>query len=345
MDPALIVQYRNVAESLVGSVDWRNDVKGFCPCPGRQLHTSASTKRDCVVFVDPGRAPSIFCVHTSCGDIIAQRNRALRSGCGKARWAAERGAALPASTFVVPSATPEERSRRRRRRKLEGLASRARRGAATLLRDHAWAVNEIVSPVPLDDDPACHWRQFLLLFDPREVIWIGDRFDSGESRHTSHFRPAVDWLGGKSPPAGPLVSASVFRFGCHARTRENVVHTPFLVVESDTLARDEITAVFRFLRERMQLPLRAIIDTGGRSLHGWFDNPPPSKRREELLTVLRALGCDDAPWREPSMSRLPGARRQAGRETRRQRLLWLDLPAQKGGAGGAVTNKYTRARN
>ena len=41
-----------------------------------------------------------------------------------------------------------------------------------------------------------------------------------------------------------------------------------MVIESDTLARDEVGAVFAYLRRRLHYDLHCIVDTAGKSLHG-----------------------------------------------------------------------------
>ena len=91
-------------------------------------------------------------------------------------------------------------------------------------------------------------------------------------------------------PSGPLIAASTFQPGSAQRCRDRVANSRFLVVESDTLGADEVGGVFRFLREAESLPLRAVIDTAGRSVHGWFERPSDPIKLEELLFVLPALG-------------------------------------------------------
>ena len=87
---------------------------------------------------------------------------------------------------------------------------------------------------------------------------------------------------------------------------------------SDSLAKLEVLAVFNWMRAFARL--RAVLDTGGKSLHGWFDFPAEQELRE-LRVILPALGCDPALFTASQPCRLPGARRGE----RWQCLLWLDL--------------------
>jgi len=68
---------------------------------------------------------------------------------------------------------------------------------------------------------------------------------------------------------GNYTCGSSFKPGCHSRSNENLNGHRFLVIESDTLARDEVGAIFAYLNRRLHFSLHAIIDTAGKSLHGW----------------------------------------------------------------------------
>jgi hypothetical protein len=93
----------------------------------------------------------------------------------------------------------------------------------------------------------------------------------------------------------------------------------FLVVESDTLAKDQVGAVFKWLRDKVGLDLVAIVDTAGKSLHGWFRYPAHEFEVEELKLVLPALQCDPKLFTPSQPVRLPGALRDG----KRQKLVYL----------------------
>ena len=325
MSSDFLFQSRRIAEGLLGEIDWERG--GLARCPGADLHPRGSTgKRDCRVFIGGDKPPTIYCVHTtSCAGAVAEKNRELRRAIGRAEWEHRRGLdpTLPARRPI----TGEERARRRREKRQAEIARRAQAALPRLLTDYAWSLDDILaSSLAYHQDPADGWRELLHLFDPADVLWIGGRRQSGKPCYDSLFRPAADWLRLASCPAGPLLCASVFRPGSYQRCRDNVLCTPFLVVESDTLSRNQIGAVFRWLATAGGVPLRGVVDTGGKSLHGWFDQPCAGTRRDDLLTALIAMGCDRGPMKEPAMSRLPSAQ-EPGRNL--QRLLWsnpLTLP-------------------
>ena len=81
---------------------------------------------------------------------------------------------------------------------------------------------------------------------------------------------------------------------------------------------------------RMFLRLRAILNTGNKSLHGWFDKPT-LEQLEELQSILPALGFDRAMFTPSQPCRLAGVVRPNSphdpilRLPIYQSLLWLDL--------------------
>ena len=117
---------------------------------------------------------------------------------------------------------------------------------------------------------------------------------------------------------GHYVCPSTFKAGSFSRSKDNLVRRAFLVVESDELDKDTIGAVFRWLRDKVGLNLRCIVDTAGKSLHGWFDFPPPEEL-DDLRVMLPELGCDPKMFTATQPCRLPGALR-AGQY---QKLIYL----------------------
>src|SRR5687767_6066765 len=71
----------HIVQSLFGDVDWIDALTGFIKCPGADLHSHRSTKRDCRIKLDG--APTLYCVHNSCAGVIAEKNHLLRSEIGK----------------------------------------------------------------------------------------------------------------------------------------------------------------------------------------------------------------------------------------------------------------------
>ena len=169
------------------------------------------------------------------------------------------------------------------------------------------------------------WRPLLSLFDATEVVWIGRTVKDSAGAESSdewlasckrRFRPVSEWLQEQSAP-GLLTCPSSFTPGVSSRSTENIALRRYLVVESDTLSKCQVCAVFKWLEQFMKL--RAIIDTAGKSLHGWFEMPLPSIL-EELKVILPALGCDPAMFTPAQPCRLP----RGVRDGQFQCLVYLD---------------------
>jgi hypothetical protein len=161
-----------------------------------------------------------------------------------------------------------------------------------------------------------HHLQVLGLFDDDDIVGAGatSGYRKSETRvPVPHYK---EWFAEPSCP-GPFITGT-FKPGTYSRAAVNVLHRRFLVIESDSLSRDEIGAVFRWLDVSVGLRLRAIVDTAGKSLHAWFDFPTLGvfSRLEQWLPCF---GCDPAMFNAAQPCRLPGALRDG----RYQKLIFI----------------------
>lgn len=191
------------------------------------------------------------------------------------------------------------------------------------------------SPLILDREPAQEAHVLVEnLFLPEDVLWLGDVRDSGSSKHTSNFRRRDDWLKCLNLP--PRIASGVFRAGSESRKQISLKNSSFLIIEADELIgrkpsnqteREEnkklSAALVAFLQCRLKLSLRAVIDTGGKSLHAWLDRPS-AEGEVALTSTLEGLGIDVSVFKQSATAplRLPGCRHhQTGKQAR---LLYLN---------------------
>ncbi len=336
---------RQVAAGIVGEVDWQSEVSGFCRCPGESLHTSPTGKKDCRVNVDG--APTIYCFHASCAPAVAASNRNLRMAIGQSPWELKlpgcmilrngdvlqsSGAVLRRELLAVghhggAAAPPYLGSRGRsphqdaERIVLETLRVNAERFMSDLFEKFHWPFAQIVEDSPLQvcqRDAEDQFRTWLKLWPAHCHVWIGDIFSSGKPEHKTHFRPVADWYQ-IGPVMGNFTCGSSFKPGSFQRSNTNCNGMRFLVIESDTLAKDEVGAVFAYLNLRLHFNLHAVIDTAGKSLHGWFDTPRDKRIEARLKAVLSVFGCDPKLFTYSQPVRVPGAYRDG----KLQRIVWL----------------------
>jgi len=149
-------------------------------------------------------------------------------------------------------------------------------------------------------------------------VLITDMDKPPKPEHAAHFKTTKDWLNKSVAPA-PFICPAAFKNTSFARSNDNIVARRFLVVESDTLTRDQVGAVFRWLTE-CDLKLVAIVDTAGKSLHGWFEFEEDLV--DDLKLVLTAFQCDPKLFTASQPVRLPGALRD-GVAGKYQKLVYL----------------------
>ena len=182
---------------------------------------------------------------------------------------------------------------------LETLRVNAERFRPELFEFFHWPMAQIVEESPLlvtHRDPDEQFRIWLKLWPADSTVWIGDVYSSGKLEHRTHFRPVSEWYQ-IGPAMGNFTCGAAFKPGTFSRSNENIEGQRYLVVESDTLAKEEIGAVFAYMNNRLRYNLHAIIDTAGKSLHGWFDAPP----NKTMENRLKAGTCPDCGRRIPGV--------------------------------------------
>lgn len=337
---------RAIAEALLGEFDEH----GFCRCPGADLHTHQKqvrgrVGRDCRVYLD--RVPTIKCMHSSCADAVAEANRKLRSEIGKheVRKAKEDGYVLEAPKRRR-SRTPEEREKAEAEKRAVALARRTEAALPAILERHAWTRAdwwEASQDWMGEMDGMRQARALLSLFKPDDIVWCGlhgDSISSEDAARTDRFwrkrreeidgkrpfRMAREWIAGideRGELPGPRIVPSSFKPGRLDRSNEAVMQRRFLVIENDSPEMTEIgrqCALLRWLQAGCGLNLRAVIFTGGKSLHGWFDAPMPNRLAELQVMLCGAqvtgfsgrvetvggLGFDKATFVPSQAYRVPG---------------------------------------
>ncbi len=191
------------------------------------------------------------------------------------------------------------------------------------------------SPVPLHDDHLGDSVQFLeFMFEQIDRIFIGEHFGKREcirsrdqwielfrAGRRTHPHIIVNPLSGH--PA-PKRDGSGFTY----RGDGNVTKFRNCLVEFDDLTHEQ---QIRFW-SAAKLPIRALIDSGGKSIHAWLDVSKLASvhnldqwdaaiKQRLYERVLIPLGVDRTGSNAARLSRLPGHFRSE--KERFQRLLWL----------------------
>lgn len=184
------------------------------------------------------------------------------------------------------------------------------------------------SPVRIDWKPPEDAPHLLrALYRPEDSLFIGDRFDT-RPRAVAEILASLE-AGEPVPPhiiPNPLTGkpGPTKDGGESFRADSCVCAFRFAVAEFDELPRD---AQIRFWAG-VDLPVCALIDSGGKSIHGWIriDGITSAEAwtrevEETLFRFLVPLGVDKTCRNEARLSRLPGHYRTE--KARWQRLLYL----------------------
>ncbi len=299
------------AEYVCGSqIDWECDTSGWLSnCPGESSHTSKEGHRDARVSIDG--TPTLYCFHQHCAQAVGDFNAELR-----------RRILNAAGSDYVPAAAGRASAKKSEWPDL--CATIEKRVAAALpviIEKNAWPVERIIadSPVPVADMAAeQQWKSIVSVFpDSDELIWIGQKMESGSAVHADKFKSRGDWLSRSGQAPANFILPAMLCPGSVSRKKEDITRKPICVVESDDLKHDEIGAVFKWLTGEIGWKLLAVVDTAGKSLHGWFE--PPDLPAKELCALIKGLKCDERVLRDTQPVRLPGAMRDG----RMQQLIYL----------------------
>ena len=327
-----MINPKQIAVGIVGAVDWQSEVSGYCRCPGEAVHTHKTGKRDCRVSVDG--APTIYCFHSSCAPVVATANRKLRLAIGGSPWEITLpgghrlrsgdvlhidGSVKTRASILGGAAAPPYQGEEKLI--LETLKVNAERFKPELFDFFRWPFAQIIADSPLQvhqRDADDQFRTWLKLWPAHSHVWVGDIYSSGKPEHRTHFRPVADWYQ-IGPVMGNFTCGSSFKPGSFQRSNAKCNGTRFMVIESDTLPKDEVGAIFAYLNRRLRFNLHAIIDTAGKSLHGWFDAPRNARIEAQLKAVLTVFGCDPKLFTYSQPVRVPGAYRDG----KLQRIIWL----------------------
>lgn len=186
----------------------------------------------------------------------------------------------------------------------------------TMLEHFSGPVESIQGSADLPESAKGHFQVFSRLWKPSEIAWVGHRYDHQQAFRSHLFDLSKDWdrawemveRDGLDHSSGltwdPSATArSPKKFGKKRK---------FLVVEHDGLSINQQVGLIAGLMQskRFALNLLAIIETGGKGVHAWFDGSQINAMTyNSLRDFLKAIG-GDSPVFSWSSTRTPGAIRQ-----------------------------------
>ena len=228
------------------------------------------------------------------------------------------GGVATVARYADPAAEEKRRERARREREEARRKEQAKKARQTIVKNYAWGFDELHEESPIAYAPlGDQWRHLLgTLYAPHVRLWIAPGIeDTGKPEHARHFRRVRDWLREESRP-GSRFCPSPFVPGSYSRSNGNLRYNPppFVVIEADEAigrkpeTEEEKTenrlanlAIIRWAKDKLAWHLRAVIDSGNKSCHGYFEHPGDKHLRkfaryadglgiDGLITLLAKLG-------------------------------------------------------
>jgi hypothetical protein len=268
----------------------------YITCPYAEKHTPPTGNKNTRLYFDEN--PHIYCFHAHAGGELKELNYCLR---------------------VAVLGTAEFQGGRIKVTSPEGCV-RAKQVEADRPKIIAKFSGRARSLEKIDLKPA-EFLGRLSLFQPQDTLWCGMPFDSGRAFCTKHFKLLEKWQKIGIPKSWSYTTGCVFVSGVFSRCDANVVARKYLVLESDTLTQEETRAVIEWVSFVFELPLRAIVFSGHRSLHAWFDYPGGAWLAEHRADLIAAGFCASTINKHSQPIRLGGAVNQKTRKL--QEVLFL----------------------
>jgi hypothetical protein len=331
---------QQIAEQIVGQIDWCAEAYGWCVCPGKDLHTSANGHRDCRVRCEKenGIAPGVYCQHTSCAAVCAERSHELRSALGK----------MELKEGIVREFKPSPPAPIEATFSQEALEKYTAKIAEKI--DDEWLSKR--SPIRPDTRTPASFLH--ALYKPGEKVIVFDVYESQGQHIWEHKDFPFDACeldqfckGAKcgvwfltNPVDGEYRTHPDNERGQSRRSAACVTAWRYLVIESDheTITRTQWLKVL----VRLKLDIVAIYDTGGRLPHALVQLPRCATKerfdamRDEWAPRLVMLGADPKTLSAVRLSRLAQCERlgkldkdgtyQRFEKPRLQKLLYLCPP-------------------
>jgi RecA-family ATPase len=171
------------------------------------------------------------------------------------------------------------------------------------------------APKPVDTDS--QFKRFLTAaFAPTEIVCICEQVEEGRPIASGSFLPVEDWikrfdsaesiLFRRDRTDGVFVRINPFKTGLYSGSDNDVSAYRHVLVEFDDKPKQEQE---KLLRES-GLPISVLIDSGGKSIHGWVRVDAANRkewdaRRDEIYKTIP--GIDPKNKNPARFSRLPGS--------------------------------------
>lgn len=157
------------------------------------------------------------------------------------------------------------------------------------------------------------------LFEPNDLICVGRSAAKFEALRWSQINPPDFQFIVPNPLRSAYGRTKSGAISCHCR--DAVGPRRYIIVESDAgMSKERQVSILWWLKQETEADLRVIVDSRGKSIHGWFrcDDVSPETLFGWFKLAIR-VGADPRLWLPEQFVRMPGGTRDNG-ET--QNVIW-----------------------
>jgi len=176
-----------------------------------------------------------------------------------------------------------------------------------------------------DNIPEGGWLE--RLFPDAKYLCLADGHPGG-----AITRATAEWAGSAAEselivPSPMIALTGITQTGkSSVRSLSNTGPRRWLVIEFDGGVIDEQAMLHWHLDSLEILPLRLVLSSGGKSLHGWYGPVSSEATAHRMMSAATKIGADPATWTRCQLVRLPGGMRNKGtdKQAKQQPIFWKE---------------------
>ena len=177
-----------------------------------------------------------------------------------------------------------------------------------------WEIDEIKSQSPVDTKDLLSDEILPFLFDTADLLCMGKVKRFQVLPLEIWAKKKISWEEQIVPNPNSKYEAETQSGRLSGHCRAATGKRKYLVVEFDDekITKSQQTGLIRFLEKQSGAQLVMLVDSGGKSIHGWFKASIDESTNWRFMTLAVALGADPRMWLPEQFARTPNCRRSNG---------------------------------
>ena len=177
-----------------------------------------------------------------------------------------------------------------------------------------WEIDEITSQSPVDTKDLLSDEILPFIFAPTDLLCMGKVKRFQVLPLEIWTKKKISWEEQIVPNPNSKYEGETQSGRLSGHCRAATGKRKYLVVEFDdeNITKSQQTGLIRFLRKQTGAQLVMLVDSGGKSIHGWFKASIDESTNWRFMTLAVALGADPRMWLPEQFARTPNCKRSNG---------------------------------